>query len=99
MLFVFLFLAAADHFDITGYLNGINSDILQRLGIALGIAHTRLQNTQSPSFVDDLVGLWLQKVDQVTARGGPTWAALEKAMRHRTVGMVGQADEIKRPAA
>ena len=74
----------------------MNTDILQKLGIALGIARHRLQNTQSPSYADDMVALWLQRVDQVNGRGGPTWLTLEKAMRHKTVGMTGQADDVKR---
>ena len=89
-------IAWRDHFDITYYLNRVNTDILQKLGVALGIAHSRLQTIQLPSYADDMVALWLLRMDQVMERGGPTWATLEKAMRHETVGMVGTANDIKR---
>ena len=85
-----------DCLDITCYLCGVNTAILQKLGVALGIAYSRLQNTQSPTFAEDMVALWLLRMDQVMERGGPTWAALEKAMRHETVGMIGIANDIKR---
>ena len=86
----------ADTLDITTYLHGVDNDSLKKLGIALGIGPHRLQNTQSASFGNDMVGWWLQRVDQVDAKGGPTWATLENAMRHVTVGMTGQANDIKR---
>ena len=84
--------AEADLFDITKYLFSVNCDILQKLGIALGINHYRLQNTQAT----EMVSLWLQRVDQVDKYGGPTWIALEKAMRHDTVGMIGKANDVKK---
>ena len=86
--------ATADHLAITGYLVGVNSDILQNLGIALGIAPHRLQNIQPQTLAGVLVSLWLLRVDQVDERGGPTWHALEQAMRHKTVGMTGTANDV-----
>ena len=50
--------ATADHGDITRYLVGVNNAIIQKLGIALGIVYGWLQNTQSPSFVNNMVALW-----------------------------------------
>ena len=88
------FPAAANHLAITGYLVGVNNDILQKLGIALGIAPYRLQNIPSQSLADGLVSLWLLRLDQVDERGGPTWHALEQAMRHKTVGMTGTANDV-----
>ena len=88
--------ATADHGDITRYLVGVNNDIIQKLGIALGIVYGRLQNTKSPSFVNNMVALWLQRVDQVDKHGGPTWSTLEKAMRDKTVGMNGSANDVER---
>ena len=86
--------ATADHLAITGYLVGVNSDILQNLGIALGIAPHRLQNIQPQTLAGVLVSLWLQRVDQVDERGGPTWHTLEQAMRHKIVGMTGTANDV-----
>ena len=82
-----------DTLDIITYLYGVNNDILKNLGLALGISPGRLQNIQSPN---DMVGLWLLRVDQVDAMGGPTWGTLVKAMRHVTVGLNGQANDIER---
>ena len=92
--FILCFPATANHLAITGYLVGASSDILQKLGIALGIAHYRLHNIPSQSLADCLVSLWLLRVDQVDERGGPTWHTLEEAMRHSTVGMTGTANDI-----
>ena len=72
----------------------MDSDILQNLGIALGIAPHRLKNTPSHSLAGSLVSLWLQRVDRVDKQGGPTWHTLEQAMRHMTVGLTGTANDI-----
>ena len=88
--------AGVDTLDITTYLHGVNNDILKNLAIALGIGSHRLQYPQSPSFGNDIVGWWLQRVDQVDAMGGPTWTTLVKAMRHVTVGMNGKANDIEK---
>ena len=49
----------------------------------------------SETLRDDVIAAWLQKEDQVTRRGVPTWEALVKALRDRRVNQIGVADKIE----
>ena len=49
----------------------------------------------SETFRDDMIAAWLQKEDQVTKRGMPTWETLVKALRDRRVNQTGVADKIE----
>ena len=49
----------------------------------------------SETFRDDMIAAWLQKEDQVTKRGVPTWDTLVKALRDRRVNQTGVADKIE----
>ena len=49
----------------------------------------------SETFRDDMIAAWLQKEDQVTKRGVPTWETLVKALRDRRVNQTGVADKIE----
>ena len=42
-----------------------------------------------------MIAAWLQKVDQVTKRGVPTWETLVKVLRDRKVNQAGVADKIE----
>ena len=42
-----------------------------------------------------MIAAWLQKEDQVTKRGVPTWETLVKALRDRRVNQTGVADKIE----
>ena len=49
----------------------------------------------SETFRDDMIAAWLQKEDQVTKRGVPTWETLMKALRDCRVNQTGVADKIE----
>ena len=49
----------------------------------------------SETFRDDMIDAWLQKEDQVTERGKPTWDTLVKALKHPRVNQAGVANKIE----
>ena len=60
----------------------------------MGLSHHRVKDIKdSETFLDDMIAVWLQKVDQV---GVPTWQRLVKALRHKRVGLFGIANEIEK---
>ena len=48
----------------------------------------------SETFREDMIAAWLQKEDQVTRRGLPTWKTLVRALRNDQVNQNGVADKI-----
>ena len=48
----------------------------------------------SDTFKEDMIAAWLQKEDQVTRRGLPTWETLVNALRDDQVKQHGVADKI-----
>ena len=48
----------------------------------------------SDTFKEDMIAAWLQKEDQVTRRGLPTWETLVNALRDDQVKQNGVADKI-----
>ena len=91
----FLFTAIDDHFDVTSYLLDFGQADIYNLGLTLGLNHLRLKRMKdSDTFRDDMIAAWLQREDQVTRRGVPTWRTLVKALRDRRVNQTGVADRI-----
>ena len=80
--------------EITDYLFGLDKTHIYNLGVVLGLSQQRVKEMKdSETFLDDMITVWLQKVDQV---GVPTWQRLVKALRHRRVGQTGIASEIEK---
>ena len=48
----------------------------------------------SNTFRENMIAAWLQKEDDVTRRGLPTWETLVKALRNDRVNQNGVADKI-----
>ena len=48
-----------------------------------------------PTFLQDMLAVWLQKADQVLKKGVPTWRRLAEALKDPRVGQNGLADEIE----
>ena len=49
----------------------------------------------SETFIDDMIDAWLQKEDQVTKKGKPTWETLVKALRRPKVNQIRVAEKIE----
>ena len=83
--------------EVTKYLLDLGNTDIHNLGIALGLYHPHLKNIEtSATFRDEMIAAWLQKEDQVTKKGVPTWETLVKALRDRRVRQTGVAAEIER---
>lgn len=50
----------------------------------------------SQTFLYDMLTAWLQGQDDVGRRGGHTWEAMVKGLRHPSVAQNETADKIKR---
>ena len=88
--------AIDDVLEVTNYLLGLTQTDIHNLGLTLGLNHSHLKNmASSETFRDDMIAAWLQKEDQVTKRGVPTWKMLVKALRDRRVNQTGVADKIE----
>ena len=88
--------AIDDVLEVTNYLLDLTQADIHNLGLTLGLKHPHLKNmASSETFRDDMIAAWLQKEDQVTKRGVPTWETLVKALRDRRVNQTGVADKIE----
>ena len=83
--------------DVSGYLNVLKNDQMFRLGLVLGLsAVPTLGNIRETSnFLYDMLTAWLRGHDDVNKRGGHTWGALVKALRHQSVAQNEIADRIQ----
>ena len=80
--------------EITDYLFGLDKTHIYHLGVVLGLSQERVKEMKdSETFLDDMITVWLQKVDQM---GVPTWQRLVKALRHKRVGQTDIASEIEK---
>ena len=97
MLCLVLTRIAIDDLDeVTNYLLNLEKTDIHNLGITLGLHFPRLKTMRdSETFRDDMIAAWLQKEDQVTKKGVPTWETLVKALRDRRVNQIGVADKIE----
>ena len=85
-----------DFVDILGYLHTLDKTQLLHLGMVLGLSLHRMRDMMdTPTFLDDMILLWLQQADQVVTKSGiPTWRSLAKALRHQLLGQNGIAGQI-----
>ena len=82
--------------DITSYLHLLDRTSVFNLGLVLGLDYNRLKTmTDSPSFLEDMLAGWLQKMDQVLSSGVPTWKRLVEALKDQRVGQKGLASKIE----
>ena len=80
------------------YLLNLGQTDIYHLGLTLGLNHPHLKDMmeKSKTFKEDMIAAWLQKEEQVTKRGLPTWETLVKALRDDQVKQNGIADRIAR---
>ena len=82
--------------DITSYLHKLDKTAVCNLGLVLGLDYTRLQGMMdSPTFLQDMLAAWLQRVDKVQQVGLPTWKKLMEALRDPRVGQNGISTNIE----
>ena len=71
-----------------------NQDLL-RLGEGLGLDGGELRSQMGTgTFLDDLIGAWLERKHRVDEVGRPTWRKLVEVLRQ--VGQNGLANDIER---
>ena len=88
--------AIIDVHEVTNYLLDLTQTDIHNLGLTLGLNYPHLRNMASlETFRDDMIAAWLQKEDQVTTWGVPTWETLVKALRDHRVNQTGVADRIE----
>ena len=71
-------------------LKNLSKEDIQRLGEALGLSYTKLQNMNL--FPDEMVAAWLKRQDDVLRTGKPTWRTLVDALRE--IDQNGIAEDI-----
>ena len=82
--------------DITHYLHSLDRTAVINLGLVLGLEYHRLRAMMdTPTFLQDMLAGWLQRVDRVLMTGVPTWKRLVEALRDPRVGQNGLAHEIE----
>ena len=87
--------AINDLLEVTECLLNLKQTDIYYLGLTLGLTHPHLKNMESSNtFRENVIAAWLQKEDQVTERGLPTWETLVKALRNDRVNQNGVADKI-----
>ena len=93
--FCIIHTAIHDLFEVTEYLLNLKQTDIYYLGLTLGLTHPHLKNMESSNtFRENMIAAWLQKEDEVTRRGLPTWETLVKALRNNRVNQNGVAEKI-----
>ena len=84
-----------DMAEISKYLGGMTTANVLKLGTALGLSFSKLRNNmRSEIFLHDTIYSWLEKEDNVTNTGNPTWKTLVDALNSEGVGQAGIAAVI-----
>ena len=92
----FTYTAIDDVGKVTEYLVDLQPADIHNLGIALGLSYPHLKTMESSNtFRNDMIASWLQKEDQVTEKGVPTWKTLVEALRQESVKHKGVAERIE----
>ena len=82
--------------DITRYLHPLDRTAVFNLGLVLGLGYERLRAMMDGrTFLEDMLAVWLQRVDQVLRTGVPTWRKLVEALKDPRVGQNGLARNIE----
>ena len=84
--------------EISGYLHGLDKNVMYDLGMELGLSQTRLKRMKanSETFEDDVIAAWLRKEHNVSKKGDPTWRTLANALSTPRVGQNGIANRIEK---
>ena len=84
--------------DVSEYLIHLNKDQIFQLALVLGLhaVPTLDKIRDTPNFLNDMLAAWLRGQDDVNKRGGHTWGALVKALRHASVTQNEIANKIER---
>ena len=82
--------------DICSYLQPLDRTAVINLGMVLGLDYHRLKTMMdTPTFLEEMVAWWLQRVDRVELTGVPRWKRLAVALRDPRVGQNRVALSIK----
>ena len=73
---------------------------MYHLGISLGLSQGRVKSKFDSAhdtivFLDEIIGAWLQRVDQVDEKGGPSWKTLVAALKSKRLKQTGIASSIE----
>ena len=79
-----------DHFEITEFLRNLDKNVLIRLGGALGLSYSKLKKMEP--LCEEMVAAWLNKEDNVSKSGEPSWKSLKAALIK--ISQTGLADTI-----
>ena len=79
---------------IKHYLNVLGRPDITDLGQALGLWYITLRDLPPNEFLDQVMTLWLNGVDDVSKKGTPSWKSLVKGLRDQTVRQNGIANKI-----
>ena len=85
---------ALKHVAVKRFLKDLtNADIIH-LGMELGMRYHHLKNMREDTLLDDMIGSWLRKDDDVIQTSGtPSWESLAKALEE--TGYNGVATNIR----
>ena len=88
-------LADKDLLDITDYLTDMEKHDIYHLGLVLGLRRSTMeQMMDSNTFLDDIIAAWLQKGEEVTEKGEPSWPVLISALTHDRIRLTEIANKI-----
>ena len=96
-IFLVTIIGDGDLVDITNYLLPLEKIHIYNLGLVLGISqHKTKAMMDSSTFLDDVIGAWLRREDQVKKKGEPSWTVLVRALEHPRVGQCGISQKIRK---
>ena len=82
-------------------LEGLDKERTKRLGLRLGLSPRTVNNTFSNStesqYHEDILRAWMNAVDDVNKKGGPSWNNLYRALEDD--GMSGFAERVYQPTS
>ena len=79
-----------DHYKVTKVLKKLDKNDLRTLGEALGLSYPKLKKLEP--LCEEMVEAWLNKEDNVSKIGEPTWERLKVALKE--IGQTGLADDV-----
>ena len=94
----FIHAAMGDLFAVSTYLTILDRAQVEQLGLALGLTQPTLNKMGTQTFLEDMLGWWLQGMDHVTDAvfGGHTWKSLCNGLRKGTVRQGAIAAQIEK---
>lgn len=83
-----------DLVEIKQYLKDMGRTAVTNLGLVLGILYPTMRALPDNDFLNEAITLWLDKADDVTIRGEPSWRTLVKGLRDDQIRQTGVANNI-----